>query len=337
MIPVSVVVPAYNAEHFLEATLRTVHEQTCAPAEIIVVDDASTDRTRAIAEAAGARVITHAENGGPARARNTGVAAASAPWIAFIDADDAWLPDKLAAQWAAVQRWPDAPFCFTDYATVSDDTPGPSSRFTDPAYMHIDRSATAAEGVRFEGASFARGLVRSMFIRQSSILAKREVLLASGGYDEEFRLAEDYELFLRLLAYGSPVAVERSLVLYRRHGASLSADPYLEAASVDDLYLNILGRAAHYPDAVLAEIPAQRAKLLRRIALFALRRERFAEAGMFLRRLRVLDKTLATLLLLAVHAAFGTRAGRPLYHFVRSAWRARHGPEASTPPRPAVP
>jgi glycosyltransferase involved in cell wall biosynthesis len=98
-VPVSVVIPAYNRERMLQRALASVLAQRPAPAEILVVDDASTDSTAAVAEEMGARVIRHERNGGEGAARNTGIAAATQPWIALLDSDDEWLPHHLGALW----------------------------------------------------------------------------------------------------------------------------------------------------------------------------------------------------------------------------------------------
>jgi glycosyltransferase involved in cell wall biosynthesis len=83
----------------LQRALASVLAQRPAPAEILVVDDASTDSTAAVAEEMGARVIRHERNGGEGAARNTGIAAATQPWIALLDSDDEWLPHHLGALW----------------------------------------------------------------------------------------------------------------------------------------------------------------------------------------------------------------------------------------------
>lgn len=92
-----VVIPAYNAAATLAETLASVFGQTVPPARVIVVDDGSTDDTAEIARAAGAEVLRQA-NSGPGAASTLGMAAATAPMLAFVDADDLWLPGKMARQ-----------------------------------------------------------------------------------------------------------------------------------------------------------------------------------------------------------------------------------------------
>lgn len=101
MSGVSVVIPAYNAELWLAESIDSVLGQTVAPAEVIVVDDGSTDTTARIAESYGAAVtLLRQDNAGPGIAANAGIAAASSEFIGFNDADDVWLPQKLERQLA---------------------------------------------------------------------------------------------------------------------------------------------------------------------------------------------------------------------------------------------
>jgi glycosyltransferase involved in cell wall biosynthesis len=94
---ISVVIPAYNAAAFLPRSIASVRAQTLQPVEVIVVDDGSTDDTTAVAAGLGVRVITRT-NSGPSAARNTGIQMASGDWIALLDADDRWSPEKLERQ-----------------------------------------------------------------------------------------------------------------------------------------------------------------------------------------------------------------------------------------------
>jgi glycosyltransferase involved in cell wall biosynthesis len=98
---VSVIIPVYNGERFLAEALQSVIEQTYTPSEIIVVDDGSTDGTAAVAQAFPVRYLYQA-NQGPSAARNAGVQRSSGEIIAFLDADDIWMPEKLAKQLAVL-------------------------------------------------------------------------------------------------------------------------------------------------------------------------------------------------------------------------------------------
>ena len=105
---ISVVIPAYNAETVIGRAIDSVLDQVHPPREIIVIDDGSVDQTRSVVEAYGERVrYLHQENAGASVARNTGVQAARFDWIAFLDGDDQWLPDRLRRQAELLSRHPD--------------------------------------------------------------------------------------------------------------------------------------------------------------------------------------------------------------------------------------
>ena len=106
-IAVSVVIPAYNAAEFLPDSLASVFRQTYQPQEVLIVDDGSEDETSRVAQALEKRVrYLRKPRGGPASARNLGIRAAQGEWIAFLDADDIWLPDMLCSLAAAMRAAP---------------------------------------------------------------------------------------------------------------------------------------------------------------------------------------------------------------------------------------
>ncbi len=108
---ISCIVPVYNGERYLAETLASIRAQSHGPLEIIVVDDGSTDRSQEVARDFGARVLAHANQGAPA-SRNVGIMAASGSFIAFLDADDLWLPHKLERQMLEFEETPDLMACF---------------------------------------------------------------------------------------------------------------------------------------------------------------------------------------------------------------------------------
>ena len=110
---ISVIIPVYNAERYLAEAIESVLAQTRPPAEIIIVDDGSTDESPRIARGFAKPVLYHAQShAGAGAARNLGVALAKGEWLAFLDADDLWLPDKLASQMALLKSEPDLEMVF---------------------------------------------------------------------------------------------------------------------------------------------------------------------------------------------------------------------------------
>jgi glycosyltransferase involved in cell wall biosynthesis len=201
---ISVVIPAYNAGRFITRCLQSVNAQTLRPKEVIVVDDGSTDNTAALAGSMGARVV-HQKNLGVSAARNNGIRRASSEWIAFLDADDLWLPDKLERQAACVG--PDTVLAYTGHRTIDD---------------HGVLSESTGNDVEQ-----ARRMVRhrSPFYT-STVLAKRDVLLENGGFREGLPTCEDWEMWAKIILKHGAMDVEPSpLVEYYVHPDSSSADP----------------------------------------------------------------------------------------------------------------
>ena len=113
---ISVVIPAYNAGRFIRRTIDSVLAQTYTDYEIIVVDDGSTDNTAEIVKSYGSKVrYIYQQNAGDGAARNTGIYAAKGEWIAFLDHDDEWLPEKLRLQMELLKRNPQLRWCAANF------------------------------------------------------------------------------------------------------------------------------------------------------------------------------------------------------------------------------
>jgi glycosyltransferase involved in cell wall biosynthesis len=202
---IAAVIPAYNSAPFIAAAIASAHSQTIVPMEIVVVDDGSTDKTADVAVSCGAEVrVLRQANRGPAAARNAGVLATTAEYIAFLDADDLWAPGRLATLHA----------CF-----ASD----PSLR------MAIGRTQLVVEAPNELGGT---ALVESgppwhapVF---GSALIHREAFEIVGPLDSALEPAEDMDWFIRARERDLPtVALAATTLLYRIHGSSLTsgADP----------------------------------------------------------------------------------------------------------------
>jgi glycosyltransferase involved in cell wall biosynthesis len=328
---VCVVIPAYNAQAYIRRALESVLSGHSVPAEIIVVDDCSSDGTADIARAYGVRTIRQPRNAGPAEARNAGVAATRCPWVAFLDADDVWHPEKLAIQWAAIRHWPNAGLCFTDYDVIEAD--GTVRRhcemLADSGYKGMHALARKGQAVIFESRVLVRGLIQTMFIRQSSAVVKRSIFLEAGGYDGRYRIAEDYDFFLRVAALAPAISVEGALVDYVRHDDALSADPLREIASIDALWDHILAGSGRYQGDIVAAIGDRRLGTVLDGARLALRLGRNREARPFIAKALRLERSFTTYSLYALWRCVDNPVGRLLQHLLRSAWRLRHNPHSA--------
>jgi glycosyltransferase involved in cell wall biosynthesis len=223
-LPISVVIPAYNASAYLAEALESVRQQTAPPIEIIVVDDGSTDATAAIARAAGAIVLSQA-NMGISAARNAGIRAATQPWVALLDADDLWEPDKLRAQWEAAEACPEVGAVFTNF--VEFDTNGQIgmpffSRV--PHYHEVMGTRIGRHVLRCEHRSLQEQFFRGNFIAPSTLLVRRLLLLQVGLFDVTLTHCEDRECWLRLIAASSMAVVETPLSRSRIQPGNWSRD-----------------------------------------------------------------------------------------------------------------
>jgi glycosyltransferase involved in cell wall biosynthesis len=204
-LPVSVVIPAHNRERMVARALGSVLAQTCAPAEILVVDDASSDRTAAVAEEMGARVIRHEQNGGEGAARNSGLAAATQPWVAMLDSDDEWLPGHLDALWLGRGEHV---LVATSCVRCGEDP-------------RLDRFHGAAAGRELVIPSPADIVFPENPIPASALMVRREVALAVGGY-RPLPHCSDFDFLLRCLEHGTGVVLPEVGMLYHLHSEQVS-------------------------------------------------------------------------------------------------------------------
>lgn len=204
---VSVVMPVWNGEEFLGAAIDSLLAQTFRDFELIVVDDGSTDRTPAILKSyADARLrVYRLDHAGIVTALNHGLAHARADWIARQDADDLSQPDRLEKQWAALSRQPSAVLSHTAVEYIGEGRAG-------AGYARLPRSRSFT----------ALRLCSQCPITHSTVLFRKAVALAAGGYRQEERHAEDFALWGRMLLAGEFVALPEKLVQFRIHPMSVS-------------------------------------------------------------------------------------------------------------------
>ena len=205
----SVVIPAYNAAATLGDAVRSALAQAPAPLEVVIVDDGSTDSTRAVAEAFGGGVrVFSGPNAGPSAARNRGVREARGSWIAFLDADDLFEPGYLAAAEEHLAAHPDTGILCFGVRVFEDGKPTP----------HVIHKKTPGAAYTTEG------LLEGDAGTICTPLASRDVFLSAGGFDETLRANEDVHLWLRLSRVTALRQDPRPLLLYRRHAGNASGD-----------------------------------------------------------------------------------------------------------------
>lgn len=194
---VSVVIPTYNRAGFIGAAVASIRAQTYPATEIVIVDDGSRDDTEQTVAALGSGIrYIRQDNAGPAAARNRGIQEARGDLVAFLDTDDRWLPDKLALQVAILQREPTVALVSADMA-VEDDT---GRRWIDSNFAKRGLRSFFDELAGRPVPEAPRLLLQVNFINTSTVIARRDVLLALKGFDRRLRYGEDMELWLRIAA-----------------------------------------------------------------------------------------------------------------------------------------
>ena len=195
---VSCIVPVYNGECYLAETLDSIVAQTHQPVEIFVIDDGSTDRTAAVAASFGPRVqYCWQENAGEAAARNRGLSLAQSEFVAFLDADDLWHPEKLDRQIAQFQGKPEIDLCFT-------------------AFQNFWIPELAEEAQHYRGSPLAQP--QSAW-STSTILARRSVFARFGKFVDDGSLtagSESMIWFLHAREKGAVIEVLPEVLMYRR-------------------------------------------------------------------------------------------------------------------------
>ncbi len=201
---VSVIIPTYNRGKLLCKAIKSVLQQTFSDFELIVVDDASTDQTRATIEQfqdSRIRYFRHERNAGVCKTRNTGLAAAQGDYVAFLDSDDEWAPDKLEKQVARFQQSSQEVGVIYSWLTIVDEQQQPQK----------NRQPTLRGKVQED-------LLYSNFIgTPSTVMVKREYLENTEGFDVRMRCCEDWDLWLQLARQCEFDFIAEPLVKYLDH------------------------------------------------------------------------------------------------------------------------
>ncbi len=207
---ISVVIPAHNAATTLGRAIESVLMQTRHVQEIIVVDDGSTDGTADIARRySGVKVLSTPLRSGASVARNTGIRAAQSDWVAFLDADDEWLTDKIRLQTVAIGHDANQSMIFCASEEFASDGRSLGDTFR-------DHSVNSSENAW-------KALLKQNFVATPTVMAPRSLLLHLGGFDERLPVGEDQDLWIRLALSGTLAYVPERLVRVHVRPQSLSA------------------------------------------------------------------------------------------------------------------
>jgi glycosyltransferase involved in cell wall biosynthesis len=248
MPDISVVIPTHNRSGLLTVTLRSALRQHGVDLEVMVVDDGSTDDTGDVVAGlrdARVRLVRHETPHGVAAARNRGIAEAAGRWVAFLDDDDLWAPEKLTLQLEAANATNSA-WVYAGAVNVDDrlrilegGPPPPPERMLELLTRYNPVPAGA-----------------------SNVMVRADALARVGPFDPQLRRTEDWDLWIRLARDGPPAAVRRPLVAYRMHLHSNAfvdtAEILTETAVIEDRYGIPVDHAAHYRRAAWISLRAGR-------------------------------------------------------------------------------
>ncbi len=224
---VAVVITTCDHAPVLERAITSARGQTHPPAEVIVVDDGSVDHPELVVARFPDVRLVRQPNRGLAAARNTGWRAAASPFVTFLDADDRLLPHAIEVNVRRLITCPEAPFAYGAYSYV------------DPDGRRRPEPLRPADG-------FAALLRENVVGMHGTVLYRAAALAAAGGFAEDLRACEDYDMYLRLARISPPMHGVEVVAEYHLHGANMSGDAALMLGEV----LRVLER--HRGEAVAA-------------------------------------------------------------------------------------
>ncbi|NJR15065.1 MAG: glycosyltransferase [Calothrix sp. CSU_2_0] len=210
---ISVIIPTYNRSHLIKDAIESVLNQTYQDFELIIIDDGSTDNTKEVLAEYGERLqYIYQENQGRSAARNHGLNLAKGEYIAFLDSDDVWFPDKLARQVPILKSAPDNVVLVHGYKCIVDKNlqaiPGWELKLRN-LYTLAERGEENYENYLYSNCIFT-----------STILVRKAAIMEVDGYDTSIKSMEDLDFYLRLLLHGYNFyfVSEPPLIKYRWHG-----------------------------------------------------------------------------------------------------------------------
>ena len=207
MIKVSAIIPTYNYARFLAAAVDSVLAQTLEDIEVVVVDDGSTDETESLMRGYDSRVrYVRQENSGVAVARNRGIEESRGQYVAFLDADDVWVPHKLERQLAALKKKTGLRACYAAFTLAT-------SELSPTGINQSKRRASTLEDLLLMG---------NIIGTPSTVLCERSLFEEVSGFDTSFNYCADWEMWIRLAALTEFLYLDEPLVLYRQHDTNMS-------------------------------------------------------------------------------------------------------------------
>lgn len=254
MVQVSVIIPAYNGDRYLAEAIDSVLQQTYQDYEIIVVDDGSTDNTAQVVRQYG-KVVRYLSqtNQGVAASRNLGLAAALGNYIAFLDQDDIFLPDKLSSQVALLEQDADLGMVNSGWQIYRENQLGDRQGEVEAAVQPWQQIPQLT----------ATNLIIWKPVFLGAILFRRNWLERAGGFNTTLEQTPDVDLVMRLAKIGCPAAwVEKVTVRYRQHETNASKNALLQAQELNQITANFFTQSTLTPELKTVEAQSRYQSLI---------------------------------------------------------------------------
>ena len=217
---ISAIIPAYNSQDFILDAIHSIQNQTHPVDEIIVIDDGSTDSTQQIIQSQTSDIkYISQENQGPSAARNTGIKVAQGDWIAFLDADDQWMPDKIEKQLLALKHSPELHLLAGDMQEI-----GINNELITQSVLAKHNLLQKFQEINSLPIKNALAeLVNKNFIPTGTVLVNRSTLIEAGMFNTAIRFGEDLELWAKIATKHSITCLPEVLMLRRLHGQNATS------------------------------------------------------------------------------------------------------------------
>jgi glycosyltransferase involved in cell wall biosynthesis len=245
---VSIIMPTFNRLEFLKPAIASVFAQTFQHWELIIADDGSSEPTRiylrALQDDPRVQLILMPHTGKPSIVSNVAIREARGEYVAFLDSDDVWLPNKLELQIASLRRHPERGWSYTKFALID-----ASGNRTDPTRTRNFPTPT--------GWILEKLLEEDTVIAQPSVVVSRRLLTDLGAFDEELIMCYDDELWFRLAAHSEIDGVDEALTLVRRHAQHSGSDIIAWRDRRRVFEKALLVKREHHLDAMLRKLRAR--------------------------------------------------------------------------------
>ena len=232
MAKISIIIPTYNSAQYICEAIESVLNQTYKDFEIIVVDDGSTDNTKEVIKPYLNKIkYIYQQNSGPSAARNRGIKEAKGEYIAFLDADDIWLPQKLELQIKFMEKEKEVGLIFSDMILFNEKGIIKNSFLKEKLFFNklSIKPLSSTEKVIYDNVFNA--LLQENFIPTNTVIVKKECFNKVGFFDETLFSVEDRDMWLRIGLFYDIGFINFPLVLTRFHETNISANQELALKS----------------------------------------------------------------------------------------------------------